>query len=48
MGTGDTFDEAFAKAHVAAGDRLPTVTQWIPARWIKNALVLAQTLVDMI
>jgi carbamoyl-phosphate synthase large subunit len=25
MGTGDTFDEAFAKAHSAAGDRLPTI-----------------------
>ena len=25
MGTGDSFDEAFAKAHSAAGDRLPTI-----------------------
>ena len=25
MGTGDSFDEAFAKAHIAAGDRLPSV-----------------------
>ena len=25
MGTGDSFDEAFAKAHVAAGDRLPSI-----------------------
>ena len=25
MGTGDSFDEAFAKAHAAAGDRLPEV-----------------------
>ena len=25
MGTGDSFDEAFAKAHAAAGDRLPTI-----------------------
>jgi len=25
MGTGDSFDEAFAKAHAAAGDRLPKI-----------------------
>ncbi len=25
MGTGDSFDEAFAKAHIAAGDRLPSI-----------------------
>jgi carbamoyl-phosphate synthase large subunit len=25
MGTGDSFDEAFAKAHAAAGDRLPAI-----------------------
>ena len=25
MGTGDSFDEAFAKAHIAAGDQLPSI-----------------------
>ena len=27
MGTGDSFDEAFAKAHIAAGDRLPSIAR---------------------
>ena len=50
MGTGDTFDEAFAKAHVAAGDRLPTVGRaFVSVRDADKERVgaLAQTLVDM-
>jgi len=50
MGTGDSFDEAFAKAHSAAGDRLPEIGRaFISVRDAdkERVLILARSLVDM-
>ena len=50
MGTGDSFDEAFAKAHAAAGDRLPSIGRaFVSVRDADKvrAGALAQTLIDM-
>ncbi len=50
MGTGDTFDEAFAKAHAAAGDRLPAPgTAFISVREADKPRVvaIAQSLLDL-
>ena len=50
MGTGDSFDEAFAKAHTAAGDRLPsTGCAFVSVRDADKtrAAVLAQSLIEM-
>ena len=47
MGTGDSFDEAFAKAHMAAGDRLPSMLgahSFLCAMRIKNALQFLRNL----
>ncbi|MDB9861770.1 carbamoyl-phosphate synthase large subunit [Litorivicinus sp.] len=50
MGTGDSFDEAFAKAHSATGDRLPEIGRaFISVRDAdkERVLILARSLVDM-
>ena len=50
MGTGDTFDEAFAKAHAAAGDRLPAPgAAFISVREADKPRVvaIAQSLLDL-
>jgi carbamoyl-phosphate synthase large subunit len=50
MGTGDSFDEAFGKAHAAAGDRLPTIGRaFVSVRDADKARAssLAQILVEM-
>ena len=50
MGTGDSFDEAFAKAHTAAGDRLPSMGRaFVSVRDADKtrAAALAQSLIEM-
>ena len=50
MGTGDSFDEAFAKAHKAAGDRLPNIGRaFLSVRDAdkERAAALAKILVNM-
>jgi carbamoyl-phosphate synthase large subunit len=50
MGTGDSFDEAFAKAHAAAGDRLPKIGRaFISVRDADKPRMsaIAKSLIDM-
>ncbi len=50
MGTGDSFDEAFAKAHTAAGDRLPSMGRaFVSVRDADKAraAVLARSLIEL-